>query len=192
MSELQKQGYQILSTSQELDWIVIDRYNLPRYFIEVLRNKEDKVLQDYLKDESITCRSIKISTAENWFIPQLGRKGLIERTMKNQYNPNYSEGYRYNKDLVFFETIGGVEAELARQAWQPYGCSLNVNLRGDRELAGVDIRQLAKYGLEVTNDYFSPTQLFLDFMRAVDNELDDSDYDPDYLNNMYYARLDAM
>lgn len=161
LDELKAQGYQCLSTSQELDWIVIERWGLPRYFIQILRNKDDAALQDYMKT-SFSCRGLKINTAEYDYIPKHGRKGLINRTIAEQYNPYDPTA------LVFFETIGGEEAQITKEIWKRYGdLTIDINLRGSRELKGVDIRQLSPLGRDIWNTYRDSTTLANNLIDAL-------------------------
>lgn len=138
LNQLQKQGHSIVSTSQELDFITCKRFILPRYCIEYLRNKDNEKLNK-VYGVPVNCRNLKIDTAENWYIPKFGRASLIEKAFLNQLDPHNCS------DLVFFETIGGEEAELAKEYWQEHfnQSTLSLNIRRSTEVKGCDIRELA-------------------------------------------------
>ena len=143
MNGLASKGYSIVSTSQELDYLTIERLNLPRYFVSVLREKDDAKLQKYLKNKLTSCREEKIKTAEKYFIPLYGRKSLIRMAFTNQLD--FSS---ILDNTVFFETIGGEEADLVERVWSELNFGLeydikHINIHSDNEVKGVDIRKLS-------------------------------------------------
>lgn len=162
MNQLKLAGEDVVSTSVELDHIVVERYNLPRAVVSCLQNKEDEVLQRLLQNDSVTCRSRKIETAEKWYIPKYGRKMLVQRAFYNQYIPR-------DRDYVFFETIGGEEAELVREVWKDYSDTepININIRSSYERPGIDIREIACYGEQVWNNHFTPQDLLECFLAVL-------------------------
>ncbi|MGL6342583.1 MAG: hypothetical protein ACRC80_26000 [Waterburya sp.] len=151
LNELENRGYTTISTSRELDYVTCEHHHLPRYCAEILRQKNDVTLQKIMHDPFITCRAIKIDVAENYFVPQFGRKRLIGDTFYNQYYPNTASEY------VFFETIGGEEADIAKEVAQEYGFkeTISVDVRRESELKDVDIRKLS-HSHRFDNSYDTP------------------------------------
>lgn len=157
---LRQQGYTVMSTSVELQNIVIERYDLPRYAIDLMQEKDD---ENFCKLPGVptieghtTCRSVMIDTAQNWYIPRYGRNAFVERTFHNQLKP-----YPRNSDLLpvtFVTTLGGEEAEITKQVWSEMFDDdiIEFNLRSADEQPGVDIRKLNPEADEIYNAQFSP------------------------------------
>ncbi len=175
LNTLESQGFLVLSTSVELDYITVDLVKLPRCFIKVLREKNDEVLRQYiaknlkaiypLDNPHRTCRDLKIWAAEEVFVPYYGRNTLVKETIYNQFDPCYSG------DLVFMETIGGEEAELIKDYWKSRYTEaspiIEINIRRSTEEKGVDIRELSPTGY-LFHDKYNSTELYAKkFLAAV-------------------------
>lgn len=185
LSELKKQGYVTISTSLELEMLVLESFRLPRYFLDILRDKDDEALKACLKVENskewmsffdeeqqeewfpggsdgLTCRQLKTYLAEKLFVPRYGREKLVELAMRNQFNLTID-----SRGLIFFETIGGEEAAFIENRWGcGFGKVIKVNLRSRFEQPGIDIRQLSD-GMDFENKYDNPQVLVEKFLEAL-------------------------
>jgi hypothetical protein len=173
LQELKKRGFTILSTSLELDYITTSSAYLPRYFLPILQEKDDERLRAYIDREGvklkssppfdnpeITCRQLKIWVAENEYVPLFGREYLVEQTIFNQYDPDNSS------QLIFFETIGGKEAEIIKKCWSDTAI-LDINIRRSSELPKVDIRELAPEAIDFHNKWQSVERYVESFLNTV-------------------------
>ena len=162
LRELRLKNYQVVSTSVELDYVVCEYYNLPRYFVEVLPRKKDHILQEYSGDDEITCRELKMLLADEIIIPKYGRGFLAKRALANQYNSFIKH------KLLFFETVGGEEALITKDIWLKYYGNkvVDINIRRNSEKPGIDLRELSS-GLDFNNNYDSPELAATNFLEKV-------------------------
>ena len=131
----------VVSTSREVDYLVCLHHNLPRYFVDHLRNKRDDLLQEATLDYHSSCRELKIEYSESEYIPKFGRKALVESSVFNQLD-TYSKPNHIN----VFESIGGEELEIIKDLYDIVGV---INIRSNDEQKDVDIRQLDPEGLDI-------------------------------------------
>lgn len=97
-------------------------------------------------------RSLKINIAEGIIVPVLSRKAMVRACIDRIQASEDSD------QTFVFETIGGDEYEMAQDMLNPRIPTMNINVRRDSERAGIDIRKLLPYAIELRNNYDSVSQ----------------------------------
>jgi hypothetical protein len=132
-------GYPVVSTSQTLDMLAIPVIQLKikmdtDRLTRLLRTKSSDF--DYAIQQAfgVNSRDLKIAIAENMIVPTIGRLEGIVRPTVNRIEFGKSP-------LVFFETIGGDEYQMALDCMPDNVIIKEVNMVSDAQLSSVDIRK---------------------------------------------------
>lgn len=147
---LQRLGYTVLSTSQELDTAT---NNLFQAFYGVEFDNNDRGAEydfsmhkneEVYKSDTLSRRDLKIKIAEEILVKQFGRE-VFARQVTMKANQLLKQGHK-----VAIESVGGEELEIILQYLEETPVTFNV--RASVEKAGVDLRQLIPDAPEVNTD----------------------------------------